>query len=29
VFIPEQKIGVEYDGSYYHKGKEDADTRKI
>ena len=29
VYLPELKIGIEYNGSYWHKGKEEKDTEKI
>ena len=28
IFIPSQKVAIEYDGSYYHKGKIDSDIKK-
>ena len=28
IFIPEKNIGIEYDGSYYHKTKGEADRKK-
>ena len=29
IYLPELNIGIEYNGSYYHKGKEDKDNEKI
>ncbi len=29
VFLPEYKIGIEYNGIFWHKNKIDADTRKV